>query len=323
MKKIFVLLVFSLFPLFLFGGEVMGISIKPEIGFLDGKVNEYVFGAYKGAYYNVSRLNWDVDLIPYAGIEIETTLMEKFSFSAGARKGLPKRSGKMEDFDWMNTSDLSRNTHYSKHENYLLGYEKYWASVGWYFHPKNEIVLFPFLTLSGEVYGFDGKNGYTQYAADNGVEFWSPDLPKDYCSKTLYPTGSVISYSQQRYLADLGLKTIVSIKKNLDFSLTGEIGFYNLIMGHDYHWNVNKYKEYVDLINGFMLSDMKLETELSYLLNKHNQISLKTGLQQVFKVQGDTTARKIEEKEWEDSFPNGGGAGSTIVNVSLMYSLMF
>lgn len=321
MKKLLLFCLLFAFSFYLFCLENFSVSIKPEIGVLNGQINEYVFSINNGSWYTESRLDWQVNAIPYAGVEVESKLYDKFSISMGGRVGLPKRSGIMEDFDWLNITDLTRFTNYSRHENYLLGYEKFGVSFGWYFYPVSWVSVMPFFSVSEETYLFDGRNGYTQYAS---YGFWNAGLPKDYCEEDEYPDGRVISYSQDRYLIDLGLRTDIKLSRLFELSLAGRIGFYNQIKGHDYHLNIiKKYREYQDVIAGLMPSEYDFAAEFSILLNKHNKVSLKTDYQIVPVVQGSTDTREIGKTDWDNHFTGGCGAGSKILNVSLMYSLMF
>ena len=315
MKKISFTIFSFVFSFGLFAGEKFQISISPEMGMYFGQIREHVFDFDGTERYLMSRLDWDIDPMPFCGIKVGLDVFKHLELKADGRIGYTGRCGQMQDYDWMG-SDKTKNTHYSWHENYLENYVAFSAQIGWKINLKEGALLTPSLMIRGENFYFSGWNGYSQYAWDNKVEYWHEDLLK----KDM--TGNVISYRQNRFFGDVGWNLSVPVTSHFMFSYSFFLGIYHYITGHDFH-NLRE-DEFLDVIYGYGLSEVIFHMNLTYKINKNNIFDFKIAMQEVPLLIGDTYQKKFD-RNWSDGdiFKNGGGASSTIYSLGVNYTLKF
>ncbi len=297
-----------------FAGEYVDFSITPEVGVINGEINEYVFQTGSDSY-TMSRLDWDLKDIIYNGVKLNLSVCDRFWISADGKFAVPQSTGNMQDYDWLG-ADHSRNTHYSIHDNYLSQFFILRASAGWKFHPTEQLEVVPFAAVKTEVFDFDGTDGYTQYATDNpGVQYWNEDLPHKAMS------GKVISYKQERIFYNLGLKVILKPSESVDISFRSDLSVYAELAGLDNHWT--KSMDYYDLMSNSGFCNIEFESEILWNLNHHNQVGLNLGCQVVPITKGESYQKSKNSSLWNGPYGAGGGGGSFITSVSLFYTLTF
>lgn len=233
MKRFFFLCFATIFLSFaLFSIDVnSSINFSTELSLLNGNISEFVFDAKNSNTDHIeSQLDWDIKNIPVIIIDENIDFLRYFNIEMKTLIGIPKRSGNMQDYDWLNSIYTSWKddaptelTNYSIHDNFLGKYISFFISAGGNIYLPAEIKLTPFITYQYEYISFASKDGYKTYKAENWVK-------KSF-------SGKVISYKQEMMALLLGLKlninTIPHTYINLDFSLSPKMTFLNAL---DYHY---------------------------------------------------------------------------------------
>lgn len=291
------------------------MEISPERGFIFGQIREHVFDFEETESYLMSRLDWDIDPMPFCGIKIGLDIFKHLEINADGRIGYTGRCGQMQDYDWTGI-DKTKNTHYSWHENYLKNYSVFSAQIGLKFNLNKNSAIMPFFSAREEDFDFAGYNGYSQYASANHVKYWDKDLPKKAMS------GKVISYRQTRLFENAGFAVLLSPNDKLAFSYSTAFGFRSIIIGHDFHYK--REEEFQDVIYGKGLCDFLFDLGLTYKIDKHNEVCIEMEIQDVPVSSGDTYQKKFDS-DWINGeiFQNGGGASSTVFSFGVNYTLRF
>ena len=85
MKKIFFTIFSFVFSFGLFAGEKFQISISPEMGMYFGQIREHVFDSDGTESYLISRLDWDIDPMPFYGIKVGLDVFNHLELKADGR----------------------------------------------------------------------------------------------------------------------------------------------------------------------------------------------------------------------------------------------
>lgn len=211
LKKTLIIIVSILFfNLSLTAGENFSLNLDAGFGFLNGSISEYVFDKRCLNKDNMlSRLNWDVSWIPYFEAEANADIYKYFHFSAVGKIGIPKTSGYMQDYDWLNR-DFHHSSWFSDPPDQLTNYSKHTNQVEEYYGvsfllggnidlPEKNIKIIPFLAYDYWYIQFEAFDGFSNYKIE------SPDIFEFHTYK-----GSVISYKQEYNTVLLGAKLLYS-----------------------------------------------------------------------------------------------------------------
>jgi len=174
------------------------LSSWTSFGMFLGQSEEIVYPSSEYQAEFLSQLLWDIIPVLYYGLSLDFSRaqpMEKWGFCAtlSLRNGIPGKSGKMENRDWMSTENNAL-THYSVHDSITNELFFLDASAGLSF-PLNRILLKTYVTMSYMHFSFTGRYGDGTYAREiqEGI-FASMDDNPDHVSFANYE--KVINYTQ-------------------------------------------------------------------------------------------------------------------------------
>ena len=179
-KTVLALLIFSLAS-FLFSAELTSFSFEPEFGFLNGKIVENVWYVdviksdttitYTPSS-NMSRLDWQLENVPYFGADIKTVFNQNLLIDFHFINAINGSCGIMEDYDWLNpiTPEWKDDppdelTNYSIHTLNLDSLTNIDFKIGkiFYLDTEKNISLTPSFGINIETLSFIGINGWKTY----------------------------------------------------------------------------------------------------------------------------------------------------------------
>jgi len=183
------------------------LSSWTSFGTFLGQTEEIVYppSGYNTEMY--SQLFWDVIPVFYYGLSLDFSRaqpLEKWGFFAtlSLKNGIPGKSGKMEDRDWMSIENDAL-THYSIHDNVTNELFIFDASAGVSF-PFNQLLLKAYVGMSYMYFSFSGQYGQGMYARKTGDGIYAPiDDNPDYVS--FANREKVINYTQNWLTAAPGI----------------------------------------------------------------------------------------------------------------------
>ena len=323
MKRLFFftgILIFLLPALFSLDNNILSIKLTGEVNLTNGVINEYVFQEEcKNTDHKVSQLDWDVKNIPVFQGKAELNLLKFLHTEICGSVAVPKASGNMQDYDWMNSvpppgyynwiyDDPTELTNYSKHDNELIKYMTFSAALGANISLPAKITLTPMAEYYYEFISFDGKNGYQSYKSDNWEEFEFE--------------GKVISYKQEMNDFLLGLAVKVETLPMMFFYADFFISPQSLsLTAIDYHYYG---KAFLDQFKNIW--QLQAKTAAQYVFNKYHRAGLSTSIQYIPTSYGTNKDRPINE---DGTFlPNSSwrttditsGTGRFLWNIGLNYS---
>lgn len=314
-KKI-LFIIFNFFFTAMIASEKFHFSLTPEIGLLNGNIYEYVFeDACTNTNNLVSKLDWEVQNIPFVEISTNFDFFKYINFSFGGKIGLPKKSGFIKDYDWLNyyywqDDDPTELTHFSISTNKLNSFYSLNASLGINFpiNKNNKITVF---TAYDYFYiGFDAYDGYYSY--------------KNYNWKKTALSGKVISYFQEYNTFLVGIKTNHKISKwNFDFlvSFSPNLCTNNAL---DFHYLTSTL--YWDNIKNVFQLNTKFSS--SFEIEKHSKIGFSFSCKYIPVSKGKnyytqiSSDGKIIGTNWstQNAF---GGSSNFLYAFSIFYNLGF
>lgn len=316
--KIFSIMIFVIISSapFISASEKFNFSLNSEIGLLNGKIYEYVFEeACTNTNHMESKLDWDVQNIPFVEISTNFNFFKYINFSFGGKIGLPKKSGFMQDYDWLNYSywpddNPTELTNYSISNNKLNNFYSLNASLGFNFflNKNNQITIF---TAYDYFYiGFDAYDGYYSYKAYN----W----------KNIALSGKVISYFQEYNSFLIGIKTNHKISKwNFDFLLSFSP---NLSTNNALDFHYKTYTLYWDNIKNIFQLNVKISS--SFKIGNHSKIGISGAFKYIPLSKGNnyfteiSSEGKITGNNWykTEAF---GGTSNFLYAFSVFYKIDF
>lgn len=292
----FLLTFFSISSFFALDKNLLSIKITPGISLMNGTINEYVFcSANKNINNMESQLDWDIKNIPVFEFSGDFDFLRYLNINLKASVAIPKRSGNMQDYDWLNSvggpdghypswknEDPTELTNYSCHDNFLEKYMTFSVAGGGNIYIPAEIKLTPFIAYYYDFISLNGKEGYKKYKSEN-------------LKKTSF-SGKVITYKQEINTMLLGLKISVDTlpKMHFDgtFSFSPEKTALNAL---DYH--------YINGTNGGTLfwdkfTDLwQINSDIAaqYRFNKYHSIGLTGTIQYIPLSKGQTSYKYLNE----------------------------
>ena len=318
-------ILFFLIPAaFALDNNILSIKLTGEVNLTNGLINEYVFSDYcKNTDHKLSQLDWDVRNIPVFYGEAEINLLKYIHTEIRGSAAVPKTSGNMQDYDWMNSvppdgysywiyDDPTERTNYSKHDNELLKYMTFSAGVGVNIKLPAKITLTPMAAYYYDFISFDGKNGYSIYKWNN----WEEKSFK----------GRVISYKQEinDFLLGLAVKveTLPMMFFYADFFISPNATSLTALDCH-YANDGAGGTAYLDKFQNIW--QLTASTKAQYIFNRYNAAGLSAGLQYIpisygtNKYKGIDKDGKIIDGSWIASSITSG-TGRFLWNIGLNYS---
>jgi outer membrane protease len=145
------------------------LSTWTSFGVFLGQAEEIVYPPSGHPAKMLSQLLWDIKPVFYYGLSLDfsrTQPLEKWGFftTLSLRNGIPGKSGKMEDRDWVSIENAAL-THYSIHDNKTNTLFMLDVSAGLSF-PIHQFLLKPYITFSYMYFSFTGQYGRGTYARE-------------------------------------------------------------------------------------------------------------------------------------------------------------
>lgn len=331
MKRLVLILVCTFLCVTAFANEkkLFSIKITPEYNFMNGNISEYVFYKYNKNTDNMeSRLDWDVKNISTFGICGSATLFKYVSVDISTHFAIPKNSGNMQDYDWLNSvADPSSNglpyscrndeatelTHYSIHDNYLNSFRNFQCSLGGNIYLPFKTSITPFIAYKYEYISFTGSDGYSIYKSDN--------FQKEYFS------GNTISYEQEMNCFFIGLNIFTSIIPFV--TVLGNIQISpctNTFTAMDRHLHPSKRACYIDSPENMFILEAGLKVNAG--LSKHHALGINGNIQYIPIAKGPTVLKGLQSNNEPANgrgtrLPSEGGASRFIWSVGINYTVTF
>ncbi len=325
-KKLFsiIFLFFVFCPLF--AKSQNSFSVSTGLGVLTGNVKEFVYAEHvvTNKTIDLSMLDWQIISVPYFFVDFETDLFKNLYLNLNGKIGIPVKSGKMQDYDWMNKISSGQNglTHYSIHDNYVSSYYSADLSIGFNFFLGENSIITPCVAVGANYISFDGKNGYRQYGNQIDLEnfqavyeLWSDEITKIYFDK------KVISYNQTQTFFSFGCLSRLSVD-NFDFNFSFFFSPIMAITSIDTHYLRNEYAGgtfFADIMEGFFYYG-----EASFLvkLNSFYKLGLECEYSFVPKLYGYTLSKFVNSTDlWSSA--GSGGTKRHFVQISLVNKFVF
>jgi len=148
------------------------LSSWTSFGTFLGQAEEIVYPPSDHKAKLLSELLWDIMPVFYYGLSLDFSRaqpLEKWGFFAtlSLRNGIPGKSGKMEDSDWM-SAENDALTHFSSHDNFTNELFIFDVSAGVSLPLSQSLLLKPYITMSYMRFSFTGQYGYGKYAREIG-----------------------------------------------------------------------------------------------------------------------------------------------------------
>ena len=313
MKKTSLFLIFALNAVSVFAFENFTIKITPETGITNGNLYEYVFeDKCTNTDNQESFLDWQVKNLFFAGVNLESDIKKYFNISFDCRVYIPKLSGKMQDFDWLNFSNYPDDnpmelTNYSIHDNYLEKFYKFGISAGKNFL-LDKIKLTPYLAWNYSFIQFSGKNGY-------GLYKWNK-------RNNSFEGLTVIDYNNEINSFLLGFKTIVTpsqhFEAGINFALSPALSFISAIDKH-YENTTASGTLYLDVMN--FSWDIKSSVFVRYSFNKYNSIGFKCDAELIPLTKGSDYSCYLPATSVSINQGVQGGTSRFLFSASIFYTL--
>jgi outer membrane protease len=274
-KKKFVLclsLIFLFINAYTLDRSIFSLKADISSGLLNGLIQEYVFDEACLNTDNLeSRLDWQLKNIPYFELNLDIDFFKYYKLRLNGQIAVPKSSGVMEDYDWLNSTgglegkhpeflndDPTEVTNYSCSTNNLTKYYTFSAALGGNIYLPHRMKLSPYTAFDYEYIFFDANGGYYIY--------------KDYDNETRYfNQEKIISYTQEFYSFMLGLTYESVIKDRFtisaDLKVSPKLTFCNNL---DFHYGTGFV--YWDNIKYMFLFKAKIDG--FYNFNSHNSLGL-------------------------------------------------
>jgi len=252
MKKIFVL-IFTMIGLsrlaaqnFLNLPGDFHLSITPILAMTNGQLGEYVYTKISDSEdKKISELQWDEKLIVSLGGAIRGGYKNIFLDISFARGFSPSDSGKMEDSDWMNSSDPTMKTTFSINENTLVSYTTFNTKAGYTFRPLPWLYLSPYAEFEYLYRLYSGNNGYGWYGQRYNVPWTDPKAiyykPGELCG---------IDYSRMMISSYIGGTVQFNLPANFSIQLSAAISPASYQESYDTHFTTTtktSSKNYLDI----------------------------------------------------------------------------
>jgi outer membrane protease len=266
------------------------LSSSTSFGTFYGQAEEivYVSSFFKSA--TLSELLWDIKPVFYYGLSLDFSRnqpMEKWGFfsTLSLKNGIPGKSGKMVDRDWMSVENTEL-THYSTHNNITKELFFFDASAGVSLPFGKFLLLKTYIAMSYMRFSFVGQYGWGKYAreiggADCGKYALINDDPKyeSYASQE-----KVITYTQRWIIGTPGI--------SLGFYFPGRFYaelFFNVsplisCEGFDEHITTNA--QYRDVMRGGLFFEP--EVHFAYFFDRRLELSLDFSWRHINKTRGET-----------------------------------
>ncbi len=166
--------------LFASESSFFSFNITPQIGLMNGSIREYVINPNcKNTDNKESELDWDIKNIPVISAAADFWFFRYCYVNLNFRSGVPKASGVMQDYDWLNSlpeetghydwvkDDPTELTCYSISENKLDSYYSFGLKMGGSINLPMYTKIIPFISFEYEYIKMSSYGGWHSYKWDN------------------------------------------------------------------------------------------------------------------------------------------------------------
>lgn len=290
------------------------LNLEPCFGLLFGEAHEIV---YSGSYV-VSELVWPMVPIAFGGAKLDMKSGSGFMARLDIKAGLPGHFGTITDSDYLNGDGIK--THFSAHDCYTERAILLDAKVGWAFpiDPQLEaslMVAFSFMDLK-----WSAKDGYLQYPPETSAPYtpWSSSTPKT----AAYGTG--IIYEQIYFIPGVFLGTDWLISRfarlHAGFLYSPAVAC-NDVDNHEFTG-----ADYYEKMSGGSLVEPSLQLEWNP--TPQSTLSFVISYRSIWGLVGNATVIYTTSSPYLSghspgatyTFPDGGGASYSALELSITYS---
>lgn len=330
-RRILTALIFafaSVFPALSVPHGNFSLSVEPLFGMRCGQVDEYVF--LKKSNFSddkLSELNWEIKPELYYGLKVRggwRGFFEESYLSAG----IPVRTGRMMDSDWLNIeipdSDGGNTvrTNYSESDNHLDYDISFGFKGGYEFQIREIFRIKPAIAFEYNNIKFTAKGGTAWYgkpSSDTKKAPYYPCVPhgdSDEQNIIDFHGADVISYNRVSDCFWIGS----DFSFELPHSFTIDTGFFTALYAYaiSYDSHLLTGNDYADLTTGFFAA-FKWNLGMTYAFNERHSVSLGASYFYMRVLRGDDYDKKSSEKIYNKSTYADGGAGAKYFDITLSY----
>ena len=222
-------------------------SLEPLYSFCNGSLYEYVLAwdENSSSYVKMSELDWPLESLSLIGTRA-TFDWNYVRLSGQFLGGIPKNSGTMEDYDWLDYTQSGTKIYYtnsqmltnkSLSQNYLNSAFLADLKVEGKFNPWKNLMVNPYLSLDYSYFSFSASDAYgwygdTEHTADLGYNVSYDDTNASYMPKG---TLNGIDYEKNTLNIFTGLSLGWKFKNRLLLSAYGAFSPFNYIQSLDFH----------------------------------------------------------------------------------------
>jgi outer membrane protease len=310
MKKSYFLLLTS-FVIFVFsvsaqstGINGYGLTLGATIGLLVGEGEEIV---YRGDNFDdkLSQLLWPFKPLVYAGVGVNYNWQIPASgwsiFAGGIFKfGVPGKTGKMEDRDWIDDRYADFLTHYSIHDNKTETALLLDAHAGVSFTLFENYLLKTFIAYSYMYFSWSASGGSLLYSASDGGH------------RYITSPGDVITYKQTWNIISPGISFYGAFNSYFDIELSFKMSPFIWVFAVDEHLLRNL------VITDDIYGGLFFEPSLLFSFKPNNNITVSFSFlyRNVTGTRGDSEYK--EQGKPTAIFKNAGGAGYSVFDISIV-----
>lgn len=261
-------------------------SISPLYQLQNGCLNEYVYDTDSSdELYKLSELNWKLKNLSYAGFQSSFGYKNLF-FDLNFLYAIPKKSGNMEDSDWLNSSDLSMKTTYSISENTNNMSAIFKVNFYYNFEIINNLTVSPVISAQYNYYDFSARNAEGWYG-----NYSSPKVSWDDKDAVYFSSDELggIDYTRSTILGSLGAKIDYKFLDYFCASFTLKTSPYTYVQSLDTHFADNKCTIigscYLDRMSG-LFKHYEASVDLNYIFMTNFVFGIKGDYNYLIQMQG-------------------------------------
>lgn len=301
-------------------------ELEPFLGMKYGQIDEYVF-LEKSNFSDdlLSELNWQIQPELHCGIRAHGGWKNGFAL-IGFGAGIPMRTGKMFDSDWLNNDPASVSamsaaghdykTHYSKSDNFLDYDFDFSVKGGYIFSPLRFFRIRPAVEFSFQGIKFTAKNGTALYGAKNDGGYY--EYYKNAKNEISFDGQKVISYQRESYILWLGADFSFLLPRNWSIDCGLFVSPYMYAASRDSHFLTET--DYLDITYDFFAA-FKGSVGVSYEISPEYAISLSGEYFFLSVLRGNDYSKKSTESKYGKIASVEGGAGAWWFDSSISFKI--
>jgi outer membrane protease len=271
--------------------------VTTSTGVLYGTARELVFatGAYTGAAYTQSALDWALQPAWIAGAALEAKTTAGLTGSLSVAGAIPGKTGLISDSDWLDYNDYGYTyvTNLTAHDCFTERAVFVDARVGWELRPFDWLALEPFGSVSLMSLKWTARDGYLQFPPGYITGTATLPYPPASTDPVVPLSGTIILYQQDWLIPGAGINVSFGPKDKLEARLTLLFSPYLFCADLDNHEFANNPSkgylttDFYDTLRGGLLLEPAASVRMK--TGERTTLSLNASLRYVFGLVGDTT----------------------------------